>query len=106
MTKDELSAFYTDLVNSQEDWFKYNGEIYFVQGYCSLETNKLTITLENLTADKYVWINELDETINTQEANAKAFMKAPVFEGKTFMEIYPDVKWLYYDEDDDDKKRK
>ena len=102
MTKDELTAFYTDQVNSQEGWFKYKGETYFIQGYLDLDTNKLCIDLVNLTTNKRVWIHELDKPTSVQETNAKAFMEAPIFEGKTFMEIYPDVKWLYYDDDDDD----
>lgn len=102
MTKDELDAFYENQTLSQEDWFKYKGEIYFIQGYWDHVTNKICLVVDNITANKDVWSSEVDDTPNAQENNVKEFMKTPLFDGKTFMEIFSEVKWLYSDEDEDD----
>ena len=109
MTKDEFNAFCEDLTLSLEEWFKYNGEIYFIQGYFVSETKKLCLTIGNVTSNKDVWERnvpydpETQNSLELQETNVKAFLMSPLFNGKTFIEIYPEVKWLFYDEDDDDQ---
>lgn len=78
MTKDELEAFCENQTLSQEDWFKYNGEIYFIQGFYISQENKMCLTLDNIASNKEVWINKVDyQEDDTQETNVKEFLKPP-----------------------------
>ena len=88
----DLDYFLNQVYDGEEVFFKVYGKHYLYQGY--VENSKYVRILECCNEDdpdygtvwKYACTTGFDELY-------EAFLKAPVFKGKTLMEAEPDIEW-------------
>lgn len=87
----DVNEFVDRIYSCQDTVYVYKGIKYWFQGYMS---DKKTVHMEIFQyqppSDRYVW--EYDGT--TVEECHRAFLQAPIFDGKTFWEIERDVEWV------------
>ena len=81
--------FINGLYYGDERFFLYNGEKYFIQGYC--EDNKYILEI-------YVIENEENDFHwkSTSQSNypVEEFEKTKIFNGKTFWEAEKEIEWV------------
>jgi hypothetical protein len=65
--------------------------MYLLQGWC--ENNRITLDIQQLGRDIpnwHTWSYEADTTLECVEA----FLKARIFNGKTFWEVESEINWV------------
>ena len=92
MIDGNITEFIDQLYYGQEIIFIYKEKKYFIQGWWSDDKNKATMVLTKVSEKpfkKYV----LEYHANKMSVCAEAFLSAPLWEGKSFIEIHEDVIW-------------
>ena len=94
---EEFDNFFEHLSLGEEVYLKYKGRKYLVQGWFLPEKNKQTLFVEDISEDQIdtpysgdVWSIEGDR----MEDNAKAFLDAKIFSGKSFREMQDEIEWV------------
>ena len=93
MINGDYEMFVNDLHYGAEMDFSYKDRQYFIQGWYEDEKNNHHMELVRYVPllEPNLW--EYDSNESMSEC-AKAFMKAKIFDGKTFSEIESEVEWL------------
>lgn len=90
MINGDINDFIEKLTYGDEIIFTYHGKKYFIQGF---ETDgKLTLYLDlwEPPGEDYVWVGVgTDKNYPVEE-----FLSAPIWDGRTFMEIESEVEWV------------
>lgn len=92
MTGGTITEFVDQLYYGQEVVFIYKGNKYFIQGWWSEARDSATMVLEEVLDGPfkgYLWEYHSDK----MSVCAEAFLKAPIWEGKDFLQIESDVIW-------------
>ena len=92
MKDGKLTDFLDQLYYGQELVFSYQGKKYFIQGWWDKEKSMATMVLTDESVDSftgYLW--EHNDT--KMKHCAEAFLSAPIWEGKDFLQIEADVTW-------------
>ncbi len=87
-----ISKFIDQLYFGQEIVFSYNGRKYFIQGWRSDDTEQATMVLDDVTElheGNYLW----EYHAAKMSECAEAFLVAPIWNGKDFLQIENDVVW-------------
>lgn len=86
-----LTDFIDQLYYGQELWFLYKGEKYFLQGWTEDENNTMVLSLvDGKPFTGYIW----EDCETSMIACGEHFLKAPIWSGRTFLEIENDVEWV------------
>lgn len=92
MIDGKLSDFIDSLYYGQEIVFLYQSKKYFIQGWWSDDKTTAILVLEKID-DKpftgYIWKHQDESMIKC----AEAFLAAPIWNGKNFLEIEKEVTW-------------
>lgn len=92
MIDGNITEFIDQLYYGQEIVFIYHEKKYFVQGWWSDDKSEATIVLTEVNEkpfEGYLWEYHADK----MAACAEAFLKAPIWDGKDFMQIQEEVTW-------------
>lgn len=92
MIDGKLSEFIDQLYYGQEIVFLYNKRKYFIQGWWSADKSTTTMVLEDVSdgaPEGYLWEHHAE---NMRKC-AEAFLSAPIWDGKVFLQIERDVTW-------------
>ena len=87
-----LSEFIDQLYYGQEIVFLYKGNKYFIQGWWSEDKKTTTLVLEEVnknSSDGYIW----EYHAAKMSICAEAFLSAPIWDGKDFLQIESEVTW-------------
>ena len=103
MINGDYNMFVNDLHYGYGMNFSYKDRKYYIEGY--YKENIYHLELERFVPFLKDFLWEYKSKNNMSEC-AKAFMKAPIFDGKTFPEIESEVEWLDFDPEDIDKETK
>ena len=92
MINGNIDEFMEKLLGGEELIYTYNGKKYFSQGYIN-DDGKYYFELQ-------LWEPEVDVlwsvTGLSNQDSLDAFLKEPLFDGKTFWEIEKEVEWVDY----------
>ena len=92
MIDGDINEFIDLLYYGQEIVFIYKDKKYFIQGYSIDNYTKATMELMEVTDQPfigYLWEYHAD----TMRECAEAFLAAPIWNGKDFMQIQEEVTW-------------
>lgn len=92
MKNGKISEFIDQLYYGQELVFLYNEKKYFIQGWWSEDKNTTTLVLEDVSdgaSEGYLWKYSAD----SMRKCAEAFLSAPIWNGKDFLQIEANVTW-------------
>lgn len=92
MISGSITDFIDQLYYGQEIVFVYKRKKYFIQGWWSDDKRMTTMVLEDVSddaAEGYIWEHHAS---NMREC-AEAFLSAPIWEGKNFLQIEKEVTW-------------
>lgn len=85
-----ISDFIDQLYYGGELVFEYKGSRYFIQGWTEADRNIMVLDLVSQEKFKsYLWTHEAQ----TMKECAESFLDAPLWNGKTFIQIQEDVTW-------------
>ena len=90
MINGDLGVFLDKLNCGEELLLVYEGKKYFVQGWTKNETKHLECWLYEEADKPYLWVKDS----NSMAENAKAFLAAPIWGGKTFLEVEKEIEWV------------
>ena len=92
MKNGNITEFMDKLYSGEELNFIYDGKEYFLQGWTEEDgRSKMTLdVIEHKPFECYVWESEQNNIRNC----ADDFIKASIWEGKTFLQIEEEVFWL------------
>ena len=91
MKNGNLSEFVDKLYYGEELEFEYNGKRYFLQGWTESGSSRMTLDeISEVPFESYVW--ECDRS--SMRKCAEEFIKAPIWDGKTFFQIEADITWI------------
>ena len=105
MINGDYKMFINDLYYGAEYNFSYKDREYFIQTWYDTNINKRWLGLSRLVPVLDPYLFEYYSDTSMSEC-VKEFMKAKVFDGKTFPEIESDVEWLDSEPNDIDKATK
>lgn len=92
MINGNITEFIDQLYYGQELVFSYNNKKYFIQGWWSDDKTEATMVLTDESAEEfsgYLW--EFHDT--KMSVCAEAFLAAPIWDTKDFLQIEKDVTW-------------
>ena len=92
MIDGKLTEFIDALYYGQEVVFSYRGMKYFIQGWWSDDKTEAVLVLEEVREGPftgYLWEHHDD----TMAKCAEAFLKAPMWAEKNFLQIEGEVTW-------------
>ena len=89
MVREELESFIDGLHYGEERIFLWHGKKFFIEGF--FDNGRLTLFLDQWEppSQGYLWTCGLNDASYPVEE----FLKARPFEGKTFLEIFPEATW-------------
>lgn len=93
MINGKLTDFVDSLYYGQEMVFIYQDVKYFVQGWWSDDKSTATLVLDIMNKDPfsgYLWEHHGKSMMEC----AEAFLAAPIWEGKNFIQVEADVNWV------------
>lgn len=91
MKNGNLTEFMDKLYYGEELEFEYLGKYYFLQGWSEGNISKMTLdAIDHSPFKKYTWECNCD----SMRECAEAFIQAPIWEGKSFLQIENDVTWI------------
>lgn len=90
MINGDVTSFVEGIGFGETSAFVYNEEVYVIQGYCQDEVRYLFLDRVEPKADDLLWSSSLDDG----EYPVDEFLDAPLFNGKTFMDIEDQVEWI------------
>ena len=90
MKNGDLKEFVDGLYYGDERVFIYNNEKFFIQGY--IDSGKLTLFLDRWEPASYDYVWKMAGT--DKNYPVKEFLKAKLFNGKTFYEVEKDIEWI------------
>lgn len=90
MINGDLKEFVDGLYYGDERAFTYNSQKFFIQGY--LTEGKPTLYLDRWEppSSEYIW----KMAGNDKKYPVEEFLKAKIFDNKTFYEIEKEVEWV------------
>ncbi|AOZ95331.1 hypothetical protein [Butyrivibrio hungatei] len=92
MINGNTDDFVSKLWDGEEVIYIYNGKKYFSQGY-NLDDGRYRFELQLWEPQgEMLW---KVEGLNRQES-LEAFLKEPLFDGKTFWEVEKEIEWVDY----------
>ncbi len=92
MINGDINEFMDKLWGGEELIYTYNGKKYFSQGYND-ENGEYVFELQLWEPDvKILW--QIIGKENQDSLNA--FLKEPLFDGKTFWEVEKEIEWVDY----------
>ena len=91
MIDGKLSEFLDLLYMGEELLFEYHAEKFFLQGWSSEEQARMVLdkVSEPNSFEGYIW----EITDRSMKKCADAFLKAPIWNGKNFLQIEREVRW-------------
>ena len=100
MIDGDVNQFVDNLYYGTEMYFRYKGVTYFIEGWMDEDKNHMlflddylnTLGLnnsDNPSEYKYIW--EYKSKDSSECVNA--FLNAPLFDGKTFMDVENEITW-------------
>ncbi|MBO5513913.1 MAG: hypothetical protein J5961_04925 [Mogibacterium sp.] len=92
MIDGNITEFIDQLYYGQEIVFIYKEKKYFIQGWWNDARSETTMVLTEVSDhpfEGYMW----EHHANKMPACAEAFLNAPLWDGKTFLQIQEDVTW-------------
>lgn len=92
MINGNIDEFMDKLWSGEELIYTYNGKKYFSQGYI-MDDGKYRFELQRWEPDADIlWKTE---GLSNQDS-LEAFLKEPLFDGKTFLEVEKEIEWVDY----------
>lgn len=92
MINGNIDEFMDKLWSGEELIYTYNGKKYFSQGYI-MDDGKYRFELQRWEPDADIlWKTE---GLSNQDS-LEAFLKEPLFDGKTFWEVEKEIEWVDY----------
>lgn len=90
MINGDVKEFIDGLYYGDERFFIYEGNKYFVQGYCKAETFILELYIIENPKNDFEW------HVCSQDRHylVNAFEKAKIFNGKSFWEVEKEIEWV------------
>ncbi|MBO4446136.1 MAG: hypothetical protein J5782_04240 [Clostridia bacterium] len=91
MIDGNITEFIDSLYYGQEIVFIFKDKKYFIQGWWSEDRKRTTMVLTDVNDNTpgYLWKHEADSMIEC----AEAFLAAPIWDEKDFLQIQEDVIW-------------
>ncbi len=92
MIDGNITEFIDQLYYGQEIVFLYKEKKYFIQGWYDQDKKTATMVLEDVNEQQfngYLWECHADK----MDQCANAFLSAPIWDGKDFLQIESDVTW-------------
>lgn len=92
MKNGKITDFIDHLFLGEEMVFEYGNKKYFIQGWWSEDKSVATLMLdlvEKQEFHQYLW----EYTSSSMKVCAEAFLSAPLWDGKTFLQIQETVVW-------------
>ena len=92
MIDGNITEFIDQLYYGQEIVFSYKGRKYFIQGWWNDDKSETTMVLDDVTEEHegdYIW----EYHASKMSECAKAFLAAPIWDGRDFLQIEKDVLW-------------
>lgn len=92
MIDGNITEFIDQLYYGQEIVFIYKGKKYFIQGWWSEDKSETTMVLTEVNEkpfEGYIWEYHSDKMSDC----AEAFLNAPIWDEKNFIQIQEDVTW-------------
>ena len=90
MKKDEITEFMDKLYYGEEIVFELGGTKYFIQGWKEKETCIMVLdTVSENRFQGYLWQYQA----KSMKDCADAFLSAPIWDGKDFLQIQDSVIW-------------
>lgn len=99
MINGDYNMFINDLYNGEEYNFSYKDRQYFVQSWYDSDKDTYWLGLSRLVPLLKPYLFEYSSNISMNEC-VKEFLKAKLFDGKTFAEIESEAEWLDSEPDD------
>ncbi len=90
MINGNLSEFIDKLHYGDELWFTYNNVKYMIQGLNDTGTYDLYLFIPYSPGTGYSWVGKGTKT----DYPVKEFLEAPIFNGKSFIDIESDIEWV------------
>ena len=90
MINGNLDFFLDNLNCGEELLFVFEGKKYFVQGWIKGEIKHMECWLYEDVSKPYIFV--MDSA--SMAENAKAFLSAPIWGGKTFLEVEQNIEWV------------
>lgn len=92
MEKQEVKDFIAGLCNGWERWFIWDGKRYCL--FCWEKEGRFGMSLDQTEPvyESLVWFSS--DTADKKKAVVKEFATEKIFDGKTFLEVAKDVKWI------------
>ena len=92
MIDGNITEFINQLYYGQESVFIFRGKKFFVQGWWSDDKSETTMVLTAVNEkpfEGYLWEYHADKMASC----AEAFLNAPLWDGKDFMQIQEEIIW-------------
>ena len=94
MINGNVNEFVDGLYYGDERWFMFRGIKYFIQGW--VKNEEFTLELEQmepyLYQDSPLWTKTC--SCDQKQEAVESFLKAPLFDGKTFWEAEQEMEWV------------
>lgn len=93
MINGDFNCFFETISAGMEAFLKYKNRKYLVQGWFNEDTRKQFFCVDDITHDwdaSEIWSTESD----SMEDNARTFLNAPIFDGKSFLEVEDEIEWV------------
>ena len=94
MINGNVNEFVDGLYYGDERWFMFRGIKYFIQGW--VKNEEFTLELEQmepyLYQDRPLWTKTCN--FDQRQEAVESFLKAPVFDGKTFWDAEQEMEWV------------
>ncbi len=90
MINGDVNEFVDRIYYGDELVFLYGGKKYFLQGWVENKIHTLCLDTWEPPSNDYLWY---EESCDPQKLSDD-FIKAPVFNGKTFWEVEKDIEWV------------
>ncbi len=92
MINGDINEFMDKLLGGEELIYTYNGNKYFSQGY-NEDNGEYVFELQLWEPEvKLLW----QVSGKDKQNSLSAFLKEPLFEGKTFWEVEKEIEWVDY----------
>lgn len=92
MIDGNITEFIDQLYYGQELVFLYKNKKYFIQGWWSEDKTEATMVLTDESADDFVGYLWESHDVKMSVC-AEAFLVAPIWDEKSFLQIEKDVTW-------------
>lgn len=91
MINGNANEFVDRIYSCQDTVFIYDGIKYWFQGYMPTEDSvHMEIFQQQPSSEEYIW----EYNGKSIEEGQQLFLKAPIFNGKTFWEVETEIEWV------------